>query len=173
MSLTQVAAGTMFYPTPDGRIVFRPWGRKGPCYLLTPAQRDARARWQLAYWALMLVAIVGVMNRAPRLGPTLATLAAVILGNYALLWAFARGLPLTDPPSPPTKEYRDHLLSQHARAFGRPMLWIMLALSVGMSLLGAVAGISASRWDVAALAGGFFGLCAGVFGWQLRRARGN
>lgn len=170
MSLTQVAAGTMFYPTPDGRIVFRPWGKHGPCYLLSPEQRDVRARWQLAYWALMIATIVIVTNRSPGLVPALTTLAVVVLGNYALFWAFARGLPLTAPPPPPPKEYRDQLLRQHARAFGKPFLWVMLVLSALMSLLGVLAGISADRWDVAGLAGGFFGLCAAVFAWQLRRA---
>ena len=53
MNLTEIASNTLFYRAPDGRIVFRPWGARGPCYLLTETQRITRARIQLAYYALI------------------------------------------------------------------------------------------------------------------------
>ena len=46
----------------------------------------------------------------------------------------------------------------------------MLVLSALMAILGSLAGFSTGRWDVAGLAGGFFGICSVVFAWQLRRA---
>jgi hypothetical protein len=106
-----------------------------------------------------------------RLGPGglfLKVLPITIAGNYLLFWLFSLGLPTTEPPPRPSKEYRRELLQRHNRAFGRPLLWAMLILSVFMAAAGLLAGIATGQWGVAALAGGFFGLCAGIFGRQLR-----
>ena len=168
MNLTQAVAGGIFYEAPDGRIVFRPWGKFGPCYLLTPAQRAVRARLQLAYFGAMIIAVT---YGATRLGPGglfLKVLPITMAGNYLLFWLFSLGLPRTEPPPSPSKEYRQELRRRHNRAFGKPFLWVMLVLSVLMAAAGLLAGIATGQWIVAALAVGFFGLSAGVFGWQLR-----
>jgi hypothetical protein len=168
MQPVEVAARTLFYRAPDGRIVFRPWGARGPCYLVTESQRTVRARVQLVYYGLMLAAVYyGTL----RLGTGLtfgAVLPVTLAGNYLLFWFYSRGLPTTPPPLPASKEYTREQARQGNRAFGKPLIWIMLILSVLMAVVGLWAGSRAHAWGTAVPAVLFFGLCAAVFGWQLR-----
>ena len=168
MQPVEVVARTLFYRPPDGRIVFRPWGTRGPCYLLSEAQRTSRARVQLAYYGLTLVAIYfGTL----RLGTGLTfgvVLPLGLVGNYVLFWLFCRGLPRTEPPARPTPEYVREQLRQGNRAFGKPLLWVLLILSLLMVATGIWAGAVLGAWSTAVPAAAFFGACAAVFGWQLR-----
>lgn len=168
MQPVEIVARTLFYRAPDGRIVFRSWGARGPCYLVTETQRRARARLQLAYYGLMLAAIYyGTLRLGS--GVTFGVILPVTLvGNYALFWLFSRGLPTTDPPARPSKDDVREQLRQGNRAFGKPVLWIMLVLSLLMAVAGLWAGARVNAWSTAVPAAAFFGLCAAVFGWQLR-----
>lgn len=168
MQPVEIVARTMFYHAPDGRVVFRPWGARGPCYLVTEEQRGARARVQLAYYGVMLIAIY---YGTQRLGPGVtfgAILPLTLGGNYILFWLFSRGLPTTDPPPRPSREYVREQLRQGNRAFGKPILWIMLVLSLLMAGVGLWAGARVNAWSTALPAAAFFGFCAAVCGWQLR-----
>jgi hypothetical protein len=168
MQPTEIAGNTLFYRAPDGRIVFRPWGPRGPCYLLTEAQRRFRSRVQLVYYGVMLVAIYLGITRLGTLKTFAMVLPVVLVGNYLLFWLFSRGLPTTEPPPLPSPEHRRELIRRGNRAFGRPLLWTMLVLSLGMASAGVWAGWKTGQWTTAGTAGAFFGLCAAVFAWQLR-----
>jgi hypothetical protein len=115
--------------------------------------------------------LVAIYFGTLRLG-TLATFGVVLpltlCGNYVLFWLFSRGLPTTDPPPRPSTEYVREQIRQGNRAFGRPVLWIMLVLSLFMAGVGLWAGARVNAWTTAVPAAAFFGLCAAVFGWQLR-----
>jgi O-antigen/teichoic acid export membrane protein len=163
-----MAASTIFYRAPDGRIVFRPWGARGACYLVTEAQRARFGKIQLAYYALMMLCIYFGVLRAGSLLTFAVILPAVTLGNYALFWLFSRNLPTTEPPPRPSPEYRRELLRQHRRAFGKPILWTMLILAFGMAGAGLWAGSMTGQWLVAAAAGVFFGGAGLFIGWQLK-----
>lgn len=168
MNLTQVASGGIFYEAADGRIVFRPWGKRGPCYLLTPAQRLVRARIQLGYYGFMLVVITLSTLRLGSVRTFAIALPAILAGNYLLFGLFARGLPTTDPPGPPPPGYTNELIRRHNRAFGKPLLWVMFTLSLLMAAAGVWAGLRTGAWRISVLSGGFFGLCAAAFAWQLK-----
>ena len=91
------ASHTLFARLPDRRIIFRPWGRRGACYLLDERQRLVRARDQRVFWALGLVAIV-VSNELLSVGMTIGLLLPLGLAlQYLLFWGFTRGLPRTAP----------------------------------------------------------------------------
>jgi hypothetical protein len=172
---TELASHTLFARLPDGRIIFRPWGKRGGCYLLDERQRLVRARAQRVFWGLGLVAIV-VSNQFLTLGVSLGVLLPVALGlQYLLFWAFTLGLPRTEPPpqvegsKAQRRELARQRMRERARLMGKGRLWAMLLCSllfVGGSVLIAVGGGS-----IAAALGGFlfFGACAALFAWQLRQ----
>ncbi len=172
---TELASHTLFARLPDGRIIFRPWGKRGACYLLDERQRLLRARAQRVFWGLGLVAIV-ISNQIFTIGMSVGVLLPVALGlQYLLFWSFTRGLPLTEPPPEiesskvQRRELARQRLRERARLMGRGRLWALLLgslLFVAGSLLIAVSGGS-----IAASLGGllFFGACAALFAWQLRQ----
>ena len=172
---TELASHTLFARLPDGRIIFRPWGKRGKCYLLNERQRLVRARAQRVFWGLGLVAIV-ISNQIFTIGLSLGVLLPVALGlQYLLFWSFTLGLPLTEPP-PDTegskaqrRELARERMRERARLMGKGRLWALLLgslLFVAGSLL-----IASSGSSIAAALGGFlfFGSCAALFAWQLRQ----
>ena len=96
MTPVEFAARTFSPQLPDGRFVFRPWGPRGPCYLLSAQQRTARAWIQLAYYGLALAGlwcVPAVTATTRNLGACAVTFALI---NYLLFWLFSIGLPTTD-----------------------------------------------------------------------------
>ena len=168
MSPTEIVSNTLFYRAPDGRVIFRPWGTWGPCYLLTEPQRKVRSRIQLAYYCALLAAIVlaiGSVETTVLFGVLLPLFAA---GNYLLFWLFTRGLSTTEPPSKPSPEYVRSLLRSNNRAWGRPFLWLAAIVSGVFSSVGLVAIFLGAPLASAIAVFAFFGVCAAAFAWQLR-----
>jgi hypothetical protein len=116
----------------------------------------------------MLVAIYFGITRLGTLRTFTLVLPVAVLGSYLIFWLFSRGLPTTEPPPRPSPEYRLKLMRQGNRAFGRPLLWGMLVLSIAMAATGVWAGSITGQWGTASAAAAFFGLCAAIFAWQLR-----
>lgn len=169
MNLVDAVSDTIFYRAPDGRIVFRPWGTRGSCFLLDEKQRVTRARIQLGYYAIMLGAIVYFVGEASifqLLGIGVPLFAG---GNHLLFWFFARGLAVTSPPEKPSPEYARIQIDRNTKAFGRPLLWIMLLCSLAFVLCGVVIAALGGPLDTAITSILFFGLCAAVFGHRLRK----
>ena len=172
---TELASHTLFARLPDGRIIFRPWGKRGGCYLLDERQRLVRARAQRVFWGLGLVAIV-ISNQVFTVGTSLVLVLPVALGlQYLLFWSFTRGLLRTEPPpeikgsKAQRRELARQRMRERARLMGKGRLWTLLfgsLLFVAGSVLIAVSGGS-----IAAALGGFlfFGACAALFAWQLRQ----
>lgn len=168
MQPIEFVARTLFVHVPDGRIVFRPWGSRGRCYLVTPEQRRSRARWQAAYYALMIGTVsYGMMYLGT--AKTFAVVLPIILaGNYVLFWHFSRGLTTTDPPPRPSRAEMHEHVRQANRALGKPLLLTMLAVCVAGTLFGIGAGVALGLWNAAIPVILFCSACAAVFAWQLR-----
>lgn len=171
MNILEIVAATFSLKLPDGRFIFRPWGPVGPCYLLTARQRTGRAWIQLAYYALGF-GTASVLPGVPALNlATAAFLAAFVLINYVLFWLFSIGLPTTDKPARFTPEQKRAAMASHARAFGRPLLWVFELCSGFMAFVGGLAALLASGERLGGLMGFlFFGACTAVFVRQIRLA---
>jgi hypothetical protein len=158
-----------FYRVPDGRIVFRPWGSRGACYLLNERQRVQYSRILAAAYGVMFLAILVTTLRFGWKGSSVAALCGMAL-IYALYWVISRRLPTTKPPPRPSREEVRRALAGQAGAFGRPFLILFALVSAALALLSL--GLFLATTEVSLLLGaGFFGLCAGVFVWQLRLAK--
>ena len=172
---TELASHTLFARLADGRIVFRPWGKRGGCYLLDERQRLVRARAQRVFWGLGLVGIV-VANQFVTVGMSLGVLLPVALLLQCLLfWCFTIGLPRIEHPpeversKAQRRELARQRLRERARLMGKGRLLAMLLgslLFVAGSVLIAIDGGS-----IAAALGSFvfFSACAALFAWQLHQ----
>jgi hypothetical protein len=167
MTVLEFVARTFSIQLPDGRYVFRPWGARGPCYLLSARQRAARAWCQLALYGLAL----GALWFLPVV--TAATSNLVIFGvaftllNYVLYWLFSIGLPETEKPPRPTPEQRRTAMAAHSRSVGRPVLWVFLIISCLFVFTGGAMALFLDEWATGLLCVFFFGACAATFTWQL------
>jgi hypothetical protein len=168
MNLTEAFATILFYRAPDGRTVFRPWGKFGKCYLVDEAGRRRLARFFLGFSALMMMAMIVVENlNGFRL--VFVVIVPVWLGGiYAAFWAFARGLPETDPPLPPPPEYRAQVMRGYSRSLGKPLLWTLEVASLSFVGVGLYFILVDGNWKGGLLPVAFFGWCAITFGRQLR-----
>jgi hypothetical protein len=168
MNLTEAFATILFYRAPDGRTVFRPWGRLGKCYLVDEAGRRRLTRFFLGFSALMIIAMVVVEN-LNGLGLVFALILPVWLGGiYAAFWVFARDLPETDPPLPPPPEYRDQVMRGYSRSLGKPLLWTLEVASLLFVAVGLYLTLVDGNWKSGLLPVAFFGWCAITFARQLR-----
>jgi ABC-type nitrate/sulfonate/bicarbonate transport system permease component len=163
MKPVEIISNSLFWRTQDGRIIFRPWGTRGACYLLTESQRINRARIQLAYYAGLLVCIFLMGDSIERLGIMLGLFMA---GNYILYWLFARKLPTTEAPGMPDPEFARQRCQEINSNFGKPALWGFLLLSAAMALAGLLAGLLLGEF-LPVLSAAFFGFCAFVFARRL------
>jgi hypothetical protein len=180
MNFVHHIATTVFYEAPDGRIVYQPLGRWGPCYRLTPAQRLTRAKIVVGFIAVSLVAtgfymlyftfyyrsLPGFVDVALRVAPL------VIAGNLVLSWFLSRGLPTTEHPPPIPPSYRRELIHRQRQWLDSQYTFSGWYSLIGGSILGAVmvwAGIHNGEWGMA-MGGGLFGLGSVLFSvWRLRR----
>jgi hypothetical protein len=114
------------------------------------------------------VAGISYLITASLSGLVIFAVAFVVL-NYALYGLFSIGLPTTDKPPELTPVQRRAALSEHSRALGRPLLWLLVIGSWLFALGGAMA-LLLGEWVTGLLALIFFGGCAALFTWQLRLA---
>jgi len=173
MIVLELVARTFSFQLQDGRFIFRPWGARGPCYLLSPQQRAVRAWVQLAFYGLAIATLwffPGITIRATGL---FAFAVAFALLNYALFWLFSIGLPKTDKPPTPTPERRRTAMAAHSRALGRPLLWLLAAASWLFAFVGGAMALLLQQWATGLLILVFFGACAASFSWQLWLLRRN
>jgi hypothetical protein len=167
MTVLEFVARTFSPQLPDGRYIFRPWGARGPCYLLSAQQRAARAWIQLAFYGLAL----GALWFFPLITvttPNLVTFAvAFALFNYGLFRVFSIGLPKTEKPLRPTPEQRRTATAAHSRSVGRPVLWVFLIISYLFVFAGGAMALLLDEWITGLLCLFFFGACAATFTRQL------
>lgn len=129
MNILEFAAATFSPQLPDGRFVFRPWGPRGPCYLLSARQRTVRGGMQLALYALTTAALFFVPIVTAAMNNLIVFAVAFMLSNYVLYWLFSIGLPKIENPPPMTAEQRRTVMTAYSRSLGRPVLWVFLILS--------------------------------------------
>ena len=168
MNLGAAAEATILYRTSDGRTVFRPWGARGPCYLVEGPARARLARFIRVYYAAFFVAIIVLPFVAGVRGIYVAG-ALWAAGFYVAFWLFSRGLPTTEPPPPPTRVEREEAIRRISGSVGKPALWALTILSSLMALSGVLVILSAPGWT-AWMPSLFFAACALVFAYYLRRA---
>lgn len=167
MNILEFAAATFSPQLPDGRFVFRPWGPRGPCYLLSARQRAVRGGMQLALYALAAAALFFVPVVTAAMNNLIVFAVVFMLSNYALYWLFSIGLPKIDNPPPMTPEQRRTVMTAYSKSLGRPVLWIFLTISCFFVLVGGAMAVLIDEWLVGLLVMGFFGTCAAMFAWQL------
>lgn len=167
MNILEFAAATFSPQLPDGRFVFRPWGARGPCYLLSARQRTVRGGMQLAFYALAAAALFFVPIVTAAMNNLIVFAVVFMLSNYVLYWLFSIGLPKIENPSPMTAEQRRTVMTAYSRSLGRPVLWVFLTISCLFVLAGGAIAVLTDEWWVGLLAMGFFGTCAAMFAWQL------
>jgi hypothetical protein len=136
MNLVDAVSSHMFYRAPDERIVFRPLGKLGPCYLLTEKQRKARATVQLAYYGILLGSIAFGVIDVTEISRLIVPFGLWVIGNYVLYGLFTIGLARTEAPPKPTSDYVRSLQRQHSLAMGRPLLIAMFYGSIAFSAIG-------------------------------------
>ena len=165
MSVGKTLEATILYDVPDGRTVYRPWGRRGPCYLVTSRHRRRFAVYvRVWYGALFIVILV-----LPFMGGSRAVyvgLAGWLVGSYLFMALLCRGLPRADPPPLPTAE---QLNASMARiGLGPRAIRGLFVLSVSMALMGVIVLILGFLWQ--GLLGALcFGLLAGVYYRRMRQ----
>jgi hypothetical protein len=167
MTVLEFVARIFSPQLPDGRLIFRPWGASGPCYLLSAQQRAARAWIQLAFYGLALAALWFVPVITVTTANLVAFAVAFALLNYVLFWLFSIGLPKTEKPLRPTLEQRRIAMAAHSRSVGRPVLWVFLIVSCLFVFAGGAIALFLDEWLVGLLCLVFFGICAATFTWQL------
>ncbi|MRW85807.1 hypothetical protein GJ698_17160 [Pseudoduganella sp. FT26W] len=167
MKILEFVALTFSPQLPDGRYVFRPWGARGPCYLLSAQQRAARAWIQLALYG----AALGGLWFLPLIADTMQDLVifcvTFMLLNYVLFWLFSLGLPTTEKPPRPTPEQRRTAMAAISRSVGRPVLRVLLVISCLFVCAGGAMAFFLDEWITGLLCLLFFGACAATFRWQL------
>ena len=168
MNLGAAAEATILYRAPDGRTVFRPWGTRGPCYLVEGAAGARLARFIRVYYAAFFLAILVLPFVAGIRGIYIAG-AVWAAGFYLAFWVFSRGLPTTDPPPLPTPAERAAAIRRISASFGKPLLWALTILSALMALSGALVILTVPGWT-AWMPSLFFAACTLVFAYYLRRA---
>lgn len=170
MTPVEFVAFTMSPPQPDGRYLFRPWGACGPCYLLSPAQRTARAKFQLGFYCA-LIALPNFVSSLMHPWQRLAAFGAVmLLINAVMLWCYTFNLPKVTPPPRPDRAQRQTARIAYAHALGRPLLWTFLIMSSVLVILGTIMAIVFHAWLVGLLCVAVFLPAIVTFAWQLRIA---
>ncbi|MEP6504610.1 MAG: hypothetical protein ABJD97_14825 [Betaproteobacteria bacterium] len=172
MTPVDFVSNSLFYRTEDGRIVFRPWGPRGPVYLLTEGQRRTRARIQTAFYAAL---VAGVWTFPDWTSPKAfgIRIGAFLGASYLLYWLYSLGLPRTTAPPRPTREHTRRLMRG---ALPRWLIGTFLALfgAALVTLVAALVLVGPTRPTLMGLVG-VIALLA-VFGWMWRAtapARGD
>jgi hypothetical protein len=167
MTVLELVARTFSVQLPDGRLVFRPWGARGPCFLLSQQQRESRAWLQLVFYGLAIAALWFFPAIIATTSGLVGFLVAFTLLNYGLFWLFSIGLPKTERPPPLTPEQRRMAMAAHSRALGQPLLWLLAGVSWVFALAGGAMVMLLGEWATGLLVLVFFGACAALFTWQL------
>lgn len=167
MTPLELVARTFSFQLEDGRFIFRPWGARGPCYVLSHRQRSVRAWLQLAFYvlALTLLWLVPGITASPSGLVTFGVAFAIL--NYILFWFFCIGLPKTDKPPTPTPEQRRTAIAAHSREVGRPLLLVSAVVSWLFALTGGALALLFQEWIIGLLGLALFGVLAAGFTWQL------
>lgn len=173
MKLLEIVARTFSPQLQDGRFIFRPWGARGPCYLLSQRQRSVRAWFQLSFYVLALATfwfLPGIVASASGL---ITFAVAFVLLNYVLFLLLSIGLPKTDKPPTPTPLHQRTAMAAHSRELGRPLLCVLAVVSCLFALVGGAAALLLHKWATGLLGLVVFGTFAALFIRQLWLIRGQ
>ena len=165
MSIGKFLEATVIYDSPDGRTVYRPWGARGPCYLV-PAHK--RRRFRIYSWVSFIVMFAMIVILPFTFGPSslYIGIGAWLVGSYSAMAFLTLGLETTSPPPKPTPEQVNASLRNVG--MGPRALVVFLCLGVVMTLA-SVAVLLAGSILVGILGTAFFGLGTFVF-WKRLRA---
>ena len=169
MQLGRLLEATILYDAPDGRTTFRPWGPRGPCYLVDTAARVRFRRFVRFYYGLLFAAILVVPFTLP-IYAFYIVIAAWTIGYYVAFWFLSHGLPTIPPPPFPSAVERDQALRNLSKVMGKPVQWTVFALSVLMCGAAVFLLLKGFLWQ-GVLGLVVFGACTLVLGWWLRKSR--
>jgi hypothetical protein len=161
---------TLFRADADGRRVMTPWGNRGPVYVV---ERDADAtRISGAVRRMYQLMLPLVIGSTILLGWRWTIVVVVLWSTafYGVLHAVTRRLPRAAIGARDLPKARHAELQQRVgRAMGRR--WLVALLVGSLAFVAVCAWLLAMTGpSAAALLGlAYFGLCAGVFAYQLRR----
>ena len=159
-------SAALFRQAPDGRKLFRPFGRRWGTYVVPPERAAHLVVWQRRYlmatFAIILVAVSLWHVQA------LWGLPVLVAPLYAKYWHFARGLPRTEEEPLPVN--RKELFTTQASAIGTRVLFPVVIGSVLMFAGGVWMSVVQPGLE-SYLVAGFFGLATVVNGAQLWAAR--
>lgn len=168
MKPVEIISNAMFFRAPDGRIIYRPLGNWGQCYLLTESQRLTRARIKLGAQIAMLTFFATWISQYGIGTEFWFIVPAWIAGDWLLLWLFSLGLPTTPAPPKPDAAFIRERRKMMNQNFGKPLLWVALIIASLMSITGVLACLVLGDYAIGLAIAGFFGLCAWVFAKRLR-----
>ena len=129
-------SASLFRQAPDGRVLFRPFGRRGGTYEVSPERAAHLRRWQQRYMLAMFAVIIVAVERWRYAALWLVPL--LVLPLYLKYWHFARTLPRTDEEPLPVR--RAELFAAIASATGSRVL---LVAAAGSALLFAAGQVEA------------------------------
>lgn len=165
MGLGRTLEATVIYDAPDGRAVYRPWGGRGPCFLVSPDNRWRFALYARVWYPLLLV-LIWVLPFT--FGPT--GLFVGILGwmicSYVLMALLTIGLPTTHPPPTPTVEETNQALERVG--ISSRVIGLLMFGSLVMTVLSLLLFLTGFLWQ-GLLGGVSFGGLTAVY-WHRRRS---
>ncbi len=153
----------LYFEDEQGRLMFRPFGAGGPCYLTTPGQRTSHIMLLLAYYAVMIAAVYAFMTDSG-IGIVSGTLIlATLMGHYVLSWLFTRSLTRATPePVGAPGSFQDRRKARN-RNFGKTFLMLMVVFSAVLTVVSILMLMRTDHTGVGLLAAAFFGICTIVF----------
>ena len=176
MPLIEHVARTFSPRLPDGRYIFRPWGKWGPCYVLTPGQRTTRAWIQSVFYLVIFIVLMFFTEIIMTTEGAIGFVTAFMAGSYVLYALFTIGLPRTDAPAPLSPTQRE-AARQHAQQEGELGLRrLQIAGGLGMLISAITLVISVVMRERELFEYGFpglllFGAFTALMTWQLKLLR--
>jgi hypothetical protein len=169
MDIEKALEAIILYTASDGRKLFRPWGAKGPCYLVD-TMANIKFRWFVRFYYSLLIISILIIPFMFGLRGLFIGLGAWMIGFHLASWALSRGLPKTDPPPIPTPDQRDAALANLTSLWGRPIILIFFVLSILM-ILASLVVIFAGNITIGIVGFVFSGATAVLFLWWLRKSK--
>ena len=168
MNPVKILSSMLYFEDDDGRVILRPFGAGGPCYLPNESQRTAHIVLLIVFYLAMMTAVYAAMTDEGIGLASGALILATLLGHYVLSWLFTRSLPRSAPgPNPVPGGFPDRRKSRN-RNFGKTFLMLMLVFSAVLTVVSVLMLIRTEHTGVGLLAAAFFGLCTIIFTRTLR-----
>lgn len=167
MNPVKTISSMLYYKDDQGRLLLRPFGAGGPCYLTTAGQRTAYLLLLITFYALMILAVISFRTASGIGLASGALVLATLMGHYVIAWLFTRSLVRSMPAPGPAAGIQERRKSRN-RNFGKTFLALMMAFSAVLTGVALLMLMGSEHTGIGLLATGFFGLCTIVFARTLK-----